>query len=100
MSDKLPERAVPRWAWMLLGVLLGAGLWIPVARMLPSGSHTFPRVWANQNSDAESSFSFFTYRRYLWVVRRSTGSAQFFLLPDAKGSEQPVEASRVYSIDQ
>ena len=101
MNDERPGRAAPRWAWMILGVLMGAALWIPVARMVPSDSHTMPTVWANNlNSDAESDYSFFSHRRYLWVIRRSTGNAQFFLLPESKGSEQPVETSRIYSVDQ
>ncbi|MCA8962747.1 MAG: hypothetical protein KDC38_19625 [Planctomycetes bacterium] len=45
-------------------------------------------------------YSFFVNRRYLWVVRHSTGQAQFYHVPETESSEQPLTKSRVYEIDK
>lgn len=44
-------------------------------------------------------YSFFTYRRNLWIVRHSTGTARFFVIPETNTSEQRIEASNTYKLN-
>ncbi len=99
--DRL-DRSVGRLALALLFVAAGFGL----AQVFPtdSGPNLIGRAQAAElmvqdGSGSDGDYSFFTNRRYLWIVKRSTGQAQFFHIPESKNSEQPPINSRVYQIE-
>lgn len=48
----------------------------------------------------QGEYTFFTYRRNVWIIQRSSGRAQFFLVPETHTSEARIEQSGVYQIDQ
>ncbi len=69
--------------------------------MLNSSPEAIPPVYAaGFSGQGEGEYAFFTYRRYLWTFHRANGKVQFFLLPETRSSQEPIDSSRVYTVDQ
>jgi hypothetical protein len=100
-SKRCPARGA---LLLMIGVIGGVALTLfgGLAPANPSSTAESPaEAYALQlSAKGDGDYAFFPYRRYLWVVRRSTGTAQFFIVPESKASDEPTETSRVYSIDQ
>ncbi len=45
-------------------------------------------------------FSFFTYRRSVWVVNHAKGSARFFRMPEGRTDQDKIERSDLYEVDR
>ena len=108
MNETFPQAPSERFAargalLVIIGVIGGIALaffgGLTPASPAPTLSPT--EAFALQlSADGDGDYAFFPYRRYLWVVRRSTGTAQFFIVPESKDGDQPIESSRTYTIDQ
>lgn len=87
----------------ILLVLLGAAVGAVAMREFREPMPTFPSSLFAQDSSARSiggedgEFTYFTFRRNLWVIHRPTGQIQFFMFPD--GSEQVLVRSGIYQVD-
>ncbi|MFN0057284.1 MAG: hypothetical protein ACKVX7_02410 [Planctomycetota bacterium] len=84
----------------LLGLLLAFSWWCGwSSRPASSSVMNWPPELAYA-ATATGDYSFFPYRRDVWIVCHSKGTAQFFHSPESTTSEQPPVKSRVYTIDR
>lgn len=74
---------------------------------LPGGPETSERTAVgflygadgDVRAEGDGDFVFFTFRRNVWVFRKSTMTVKFYNLPEASERAQEAEESRVYQID-
>jgi len=92
---------------LLCGALLAAGftggsVWEAVSApaAMVSAEALAKMDGSDPHAGADGDFAFFSYRRYLWVVKKSSGRAQFFHLPESASSDAQLMKSGTYSIDQ
>lgn len=100
-ADRI-ERGVGRLAIAALCITVGLGLGVALdtpSRDLIGQADAAALLASQADSGSDADYSFFTNRRYLWIVKRSTGQAQFFHVPEITSSEQPMQKSRVYQVD-
>ncbi len=83
------------WMWAAVGGVLGALLvmpWLaPDANVVMLSAAEQPRVVEG------GDYTYFTFRRNLWVVKKSTWEVRFYLFPESM--EQSITESRSYAID-
>ena len=99
-TEGAPHRLLPLLL-LACGLIAGTVIGIGWSSTWPTAAVPPELAFARQIADGpDGDYAFFTYRRYLWLVHKPTGKAQFSLLPDSKNSTQPIEPSRVYAVDQ